>query len=295
MRRVAEAFQCDHVNPRISDANGRAVQVALRDLQARLRDRRLWIALVALGGVLGLFGPFDTAGALRTLPRIAYWLPVTLVTFTTGIALSALAAAWLRDRGLPGLLAAAIGGAVAGGPVAGLVLLMNKAALGLPLATPANLTIALTTVSVSAVVAVTVHAITGPAVTADVRAQTGPVQTGVPIPTAPPSASHPPALLARLPLDKRGPLVSLSATDHYTEVTTTRGRDLILIRLADAIAEAAPTPGLQVHRSHWVARDHVTAVRRRDAGAEVTLSDGRVLPVSRSNIVALKEAGLLPR
>jgi DNA-binding LytR/AlgR family response regulator len=179
------------------------------------------------------------------------------------------------------MAAAGLGGAAAGLPVAGLVLVINMAVFGMALVTPGNLTILATTIAVSAIVAMTVQALHP-----DHASDT---------PDAPAAAPQPPALLARLTLDKRGPLVSLTATDHYTEVTTTRGRDLILIRLADAIAEAAPTPGLRVHRSHWVARDHIAAVRRRDAGAEVTLSDGRVIPVSRGNLPALREAGLLPR
>ena len=52
--------------------------------------------------------------------------------------------------------------------------------------------------------------------------------------------------------------------------------------------------GFQVHRSHWVSLAQVRSVRRDGARAVLTMSDGRDIPVSRSNIAAVKEAGLLP-
>ncbi|MCW1932118.1 LytTR family DNA-binding domain-containing protein [Pararhodobacter zhoushanensis] len=98
--------------------------------------------------------------------------------------------------------------------------------------------------------------------------------------------------MARLPLDKRGALISLSVQDHYVEVVTLRGRELLLMRLSDAIAETGGDVGLQVHRSHWVALDQVRAARREGARGVLTLSDGREIPVSRTYAAAAKAAGL---
>ena len=84
----------------------------------------------------------------------------------------------------------------------------------------------------------------------------------------------------------------MSMQDHYVEVVTTRGRELVLMRMADAAA-AMGTAGIRIHRSHWVARDHVAASRREGAGAVVVTSDEAELPVSRSYVAGLKEAGLL--
>lgn len=105
----------------------------------------------------------------------------------------------------------------------------------------------------------------------------------------------PPTLLDRLPLDKRAPLVALSVEDHYVRIRTTKGEEMILMRLADAIRETAATPGLQVHRSHWVAFDQVVAVRRKGDCALLKMSHGPDVPVSRANLPKLREAGLLPR
>ena len=104
-----------------------------------------------------------------------------------------------------------------------------------------------------------------------------------------------PPLLDRVPLDKRGALLALSSEDHYTRIQTARGEEMVLLRLADAIREAAPEPGLRVHRSHWVALAAVTAARRDGERAILTLTGGTEIPVSRANVPAIREAGLLPR
>jgi DNA-binding LytR/AlgR family response regulator len=104
-----------------------------------------------------------------------------------------------------------------------------------------------------------------------------------------------PTLLDRLPLEKRGPIIALSSQDHYTLVQTTRGEELVLIRLADAIREAEPTQGLQVHRSHWVALKQVSTARRDGGRAILTLSSEVEIPVSRSFIEAVKDTGLFAR
>ena len=77
-------------------------------------------------------------------------------------------------------------------------------------------------------------------------------------------------------------------------VATSTGTDLILMRLSDAMDETGDVAGMQVHRSHWVATGEVTAARRDGARAILTLSDGRDIPVSRTYVPAVKEAGLLP-
>jgi hypothetical protein len=104
-----------------------------------------------------------------------------------------------------------------------------------------------------------------------------------------------PVLLDRLPQEKRGAIIALSSQDHYTLVQTTKGDELVLIRLVDAIREAEPTQGSQVHRSHWVALNQVTAARRDGARAILTLSSEVEIPVSRSFIDVVKDKGLLAR
>jgi hypothetical protein len=104
----------------------------------------------------------------------------------------------------------------------------------------------------------------------------------------------PSPILKRLAYEKRGPLLGISVEDHYVRVRTIKGEDMILMRLADAIREVGTTHRVQVHRSHWIARDQVTACARKGDGAILTMSDGPDIPVSRTNVAKIKEAGLLP-
>ena len=106
------------------------------------------------------------------------------------------------------------------------------------------------------------------------------------------AAPAPPKFLERLPLKLRGGEVwAVEAEDHYLRLHTSKGQDLILLRLADAVAELEGIEGLQVHRSWWVARDAITDAKRGDGRATLTLKDGAEVPVSRTYAGLLRERG----
>jgi len=107
-----------------------------------------------------------------------------------------------------------------------------------------------------------------------------------------PGVAAPPKFLERLPLKLRGAEVwAVEAEDHYLRLHTSKGQDLILLRLADAVAELEGVEGMQVHRSWWVARDAITGARRGDGRATLTLKDGAEVPVSRTYAGQLREKG----
>ena len=97
--------------------------------------------------------------------------------------------------------------------------------------------------------------------------------------------------MLRLPPEKRGELLYMSMQDHYVEIVTARGRELVLLRLADAMTEAGSTTGIQVHRSHWVAFSAISSIKRDGGKSSVVMTDGTELPVSRTYTKALREAG----
>ncbi|MDQ8029638.1 MAG: LytTR family DNA-binding domain-containing protein [Brevundimonas sp.] len=96
-----------------------------------------------------------------------------------------------------------------------------------------------------------------------------------------------PPLVQKLPFAMRGAVVCLQMEDHYVRVHTTRGSALVLMRLSDAIGELQGTPGLQVHRSWWVAEAAVRGVDRSARAVRVHLSNGVIAPVSRPYVQAL--------
>jgi hypothetical protein len=105
--------------------------------------------------------------------------------------------------------------------------------------------------------------------------------------------SAPPAkFLARLPEKLKGAeLFAVEAEDHYLRLHTSLGQDLILMRLADAIAELEGLEGAQTHRSWWVARAAIASAERGDGRATLTLKDGAEVPVSRGFARELRSAG----
>ncbi len=116
-------------------------------------------------------------------------------------------------------------------------------------------------------------------------------QPVVPKPEPEPEPSGLPRLLQRLPKGHHGDIWHLQSRDHYVHVTTSKGSHQVLIRLADAMAELDGVQGMQVHRSHWVAEDAVTDARKLTSKAELTLRNGAVVPVSRTYLSDVEDAG----
>lgn len=109
---------------------------------------------------------------------------------------------------------------------------------------------------------------------------------------ASPAGAPPPKFFARLPERLRGgELYAVEAEDHYLRLHSSLGQDLILLRLADAIAELEGVEGAQTHRSWWVAKAAVTSAERMDGRAVLTLKDSAEVPVSRGFAKALRSAG----
>ena len=100
------------------------------------------------------------------------------------------------------------------------------------------------------------------------------------------------SLLARLPAPLGREIVALQIEDHYVRVHTRIGSTLVLLPLRQAI-EGCGLPGLRSHRSWWVARDAVTGVRQDGRNVRLVLSNGLEAPVSRANLAAARQAGLL--
>ncbi|MEP1089710.1 MAG: LytTR family DNA-binding domain-containing protein [Rhizobiaceae bacterium] len=91
------------------------------------------------------------------------------------------------------------------------------------------------------------------------------------------------SILLNISPDKRGALWALVARDHYVEVITARGTELILMRLSDAIEQCDNRAGIRCHRSAWVSKIGFRDVLRKpNRKLVVRLPDGYEISVSRS-------------
>lgn len=108
------------------------------------------------------------------------------------------------------------------------------------------------------------------------------------------SLSAVPKVLSRLPVHlQNAELYALSAEDHYVRMHTSKGEEMVLMRLSDAIAETDGLIGWQTHRSWWVAKSAIENIQSKGRAAEVTLKSGLKAPVSRNALKGLKDMGWL--
>jgi DNA-binding LytR/AlgR family response regulator len=104
-----------------------------------------------------------------------------------------------------------------------------------------------------------------------------------------PEPEAPARLAERLPRHLRtAAILALEAEDHYVRVHTDAGSDLLLLRLSDAMTELGAVAGSRTHRSWWVAHDGVASARKSEGRGELTLTNGLVVPVSRSALSSLQ-------
>ncbi|MEM7730844.1 MAG: LytTR family DNA-binding domain-containing protein [Pseudomonadota bacterium] len=94
------------------------------------------------------------------------------------------------------------------------------------------------------------------------------------------------------PSFRTGDIIALSAEDHYVRVLTTKGSQLLLMRMSDAIENLDGIDGARVHRSWWVARKFVTGSRKLGSAFELTVADtSQTVPIARRRLPALRAAG----
>lgn len=273
-----------------------SMQLAFREwLQLMARYQTL-ASLAAVTLVLVLVAPFDTDTRLGVAERLVYWAVLTFASYACG----AFVNIWVQTRFRSWSRAARVtlSGLFCAASIVAIVVAANFVAFGWIPQGLERLTF-IATVGAIALIINTALALLVPQ-TPEPGPDMRPAPGAAPGPSSGPETTRtttaaPPPLLERLPLDKRGPLVALSVEDHYVHVRTAKGEEMILMRLSDAIREVGDTRGAQVHRSHWVAFDAVTAAARQGDRAILTMSHGSAIPVSRANMTVIKEAGLLPR
>lgn len=260
--------------------NRTLLQSTLRELQSMLGDPRLWLVFLAIVALFAVTGPFGTYAYLPLHSRVGYWLLVQSMAWAFALLFIAVVEAAFADAPqgrLTRMLAAA---ALASLPMGAAITVVNSAVFSAPV-TGAEFAENLSTTlpAALAISLLSYLARFGGVAVPPVEAQT------------PAPAFTRPVLLDRLPPEKRGPLLRIEVQDHYVLVVTARGREMLLMRLADAIRETAPADGMQVHRSHWVAREAVREIVREQGKNGRTLVrtvDGVTVPISRGNVAEVR-------
>ncbi|TRL38060.1 LytTR family DNA-binding domain-containing protein [Rhizobium straminoryzae] len=268
--------------------NAGKLQSALRELQAFLLAPRYWLTVGVVVAVFTISGPFGTLKAMPLLPRLAFWLLLHGFAFCVAMAFAVASSLLLAPLLSSRLIRMMIGSALAALPIAGWIVVLQAGFVNDPVTLAGFTEQVGVSVPLCLIFCVLTYLTTG------TGAEASPARQAMDHPAVPPelSKSEPqdgiaqpaatqPALLARLKPENRGRLLRLSVQDHYTEVVTSRGRELILLRFADALNETGNTPGRRIHRSHWVADAHVESLKRDKGRLCLVTGDGTELPVSR--------------
>jgi LytTr DNA-binding domain len=269
-------------NRRGSFVNDTTLSLTLRRWRELMLSRRAQALVAVIAVAAAIIGPFGTVERLSFGRRLVYWSGV-VVSHTVIAVLILLAVSFaLRNRTDRRWLRLAAGGVAASLPLGILQMGLAYVLEGASLTMANGVEIWLSTLTITL------------AVTAIVGLARGEPQAPVQAPLAAPGppARSSSAFLDRLPITVGRELVSLSMQDHYIDVRTSTGHALLLMRLSDAIKELEGIDGLQIHRSHWVAKAAVARLVPHGGRLQVELLDGRTLPVSRSFATAVKGAGL---
>jgi hypothetical protein len=88
-----------------------------------------------------------------------------------------------------------------------------------------------------------------------------------------------------------GEVLCLQMEDHFVRVHRPGGSTLELMTMQDAIARYGTAPGLQIHRSWWVAESAWRAAERDGRNWRLRLANGITAPVARNRVAAVRDRG----
>jgi Zn-dependent protease with chaperone function len=113
------------------------------------------------------------------------------------------------------------------------------------------------------------------------------------VPVIPPPTRTAPRFFQRLTrITQLDPdeLLAVAAEDHYIQVHTSRGKELIYYRFGDALEELSTLDGLRIHRSAWINRKAIERIQGEGRNMHVVLQNGESFRVSLSNRGAVLNA-----
>jgi hypothetical protein len=268
---------------------GIAGRFALREMQFPSWRNQLAVMLT-IGAALGFVGPYGTYLELDLAQRLLFWMmAIPLIGVPASLSqrlvhgMESIAAWPIAAKSLLGAL-------LAGFPSTFLAVALDTLFRQMPPLTVLGLLKVYGSVTlIIALIAIPWTLIMRRRELPQARLVGG--EGAVPLPPGEAPGTSP--FLRRIPPRLGSELRYIATEDHYLRIVTALGSDLILFRLSDAIAELDPGLGRQVHRSYWVARQAVASVERDAHRTTLLLTDGTRVPVSRTYLKALREAGWL--
>lgn len=256
--------------------NNTPLQLTLREMTSQVTPKFL-AGLLGIVCILTISAPFNTAEQFNTIQRFFYWGAIATSTYFLAIFLIIYSSRKLEIHGFSQLKTRITASLIAAIFVALLVCFINISIIGID---EFRLKTFVLLGGKCMLISFAVTTIFYMVADAKERPATG----------SKPESTPDSPFFKRLPEALGRDIISLRAQDHYVEVTTIRGRELVLIRLSDAIAELGDDIGIQTHRSWWVVKQHVVEQKRINSKPHLVLSNGIEVPISRTFNAAVKAA-----
>jgi hypothetical protein len=239
----------------------------LAELKADFQSKIPLVVWITVSLAVAISGPFGSYSTLSLLERLCFWTPAVGVGLLIGSVVRAFVYGTLALKGFfsGSLLITALVCIAVCPPLYGVVKLLFDPMFG-GLVGFVDIFLLVSTISLG------VCALR--------------ISTDAPRdPASEPSTEidYRPRLLRRIDPTMHGDIWAITVRDHYVDVQTSLGKASLLLRFADAVAEAEPTLGTQVHRSHWVAWQGVGSVCREGGKVMLHLKNGSQIPVSRNH------------
>lgn len=253
------------------------MHLTLRELQLMVLDKRSLAICVTAVLICTIAAPFGT-GATPVPIRAVYW---SLCIFSASVMSSAIITSAHRSQALdffPIWAKSPVGALAFALVYAGVLVALTRLFFGNRPSIPGYVELFFYSAPIAVAVAVIVDLFRADEALSEA-------------PTASPSDRFFKRLKPALGRD----LICLSMQDHYVEIKTRLGAQLVLMRFSDALEELTDQPGWRIHRSHWVAEDGVADIRREGGKTFIVTTDDSELPVSRTYLSALRNDGVIKR
>lgn len=249
------------------------LQIARREITKSVTSSKFWMCLTSIVCILVIIAPFGSAETFSWLQRLFYWAPIALTTYLIGFFINITLSIYLERKTKNKSVARITSFIVAGIAIAIWVYLINTQIIGVKEASwPDFLFFTLLCIILSVGISASMFMLFDTLLEAK---EMGEHHAEI-------RAIENSSFYKRLPQNIGRDIISLQAQDHYIEVTTPKGKELILLRLKDAIAELDGIQGQQIHRSWWVCKKHIVDNKREKGRLVIVLSNGNEVKVSRT-------------
>ena len=202
-----------------------ALQLTIREIREQATSPKLWIGMLGIVCILTISAPFSTDTYFNSIQRFFYWGSIAVSTYFCASFVLMIVLRKLRQLGRPEIFSRIVASLVSAVTVAAVVIFINSAVVGTEHATLKDFVLLGANCMLIALAVDTLFFLIN-----DSLEKVNDAASKYDNP-APEAIKTPSPFYQRLSKSLGTDVISLQAQDHYVDVKTTLGNELILIRL----------------------------------------------------------------